>query len=127
MRKAIADGACVNERNSKGKTPLHLAVEKKVEHALLGRCGHVVRLLINAGAEVNLRTRTGETALMIAANVLHPPALVMLVLNVVLMLMNMQAVRTVGRANTPWWLYVLIALQLLISLQYAGIVLRGIF
>jgi hypothetical protein len=63
----------------------------------------------------------------VAVNVLHPPALVMLVGNALLLLLNMNAVAAVGTSNTPSWMFLVLALQILIVLQYGGIVLNGIF
>lgn len=92
--------------------------------------------IISDGAG-NLLCRTGNTTwslnvvlwfiLMVAANILNPPAIVMLALNGALLLLNLNAVRTAGRANTPSWLYVIIALQVLISFQYASYAMGGIF
>lgn len=63
----------------------------------------------------------------VAVNVLHPPALMMLAGNALLLLLNMNAVAAVGTSNTPSWMFLILALQILIVLQYGGIVLNGIF
>jgi len=65
--------------------------------------------------------------IIVAANVLHPPAIVMLVLNVVLLLYNMDQIRKVGRENTPTWLFVVVGIQLLITLQYASWCVQALF
>ena len=62
---------------------------------------------------------------MVVANLMHPPAFVLLVLNAVLLLLNLNAVQKAG--NAPTWLYVVIAVQCLVTLQVAGVVLHGIF
>lgn len=58
--------------------------------------------------------------IVVAANVLHPPALVMLVLNAALLVFNLDQVRRVGRENTPIWLFFIIAMQALVTLNYAS-------
>ena len=63
----------------------------------------------------------------VAVNVLNPPALVMLAGNALLLLLNLNAVAAVGTSNTPSWMFLVLALQILIVLQYGGIVLNGIF
>jgi len=63
--------------------------------------------------------------LMVVANLMHPPASVLLALNAVLLLLNLNAVQKAGSA--PTWLYVVIAVQCLVTLQVASIVLQSIF
>ena len=65
--------------------------------------------------------------IVVAANVLHPPAFVMLVLNAVLVLYNMEQIRKAGRENTPTWLFVVVGIQLLITLQYASWCVQALF
>ena len=65
--------------------------------------------------------------LMVAANILHPPAIIMLALNAVLLLLNLDAATKAGRNNTPVWIYVIIGCQILITLQYASWSLSAIF
>ena len=93
--------------------------------------------LITTDSFGNLLCRAGNTTwslnvvlwtgLMVVANILHPPVIIMLVLNAALMLLTMNSVRLAGTRNTPPWIYVIIALQGLVTLQYAGYVLQGIF
>ena len=83
----------------------------------------------------NLLCRTGNTTwslnvllwagLMVAANILHPPAIIMFLLNGVLLMLNLNAVRVAGQRDTPMWLWVIIVLQVLITLQYGSYLLRG--
>ena len=78
----------------------------------------------------NLLCRTGNTTwslnvllwagLMVAANILHPPAIIMFLLNGVLLMLNLNAVRVAGQRDTPMWLWVIIVLQVLITLQYGS-------
>ena len=63
----------------------------------------------------------------VAVNVLNPPALVMLAGNALLLLLNLNAVAGVGTSNTPSWVFLILAQQILTVLQYGGIVLNGIF
>jgi hypothetical protein len=63
----------------------------------------------------------------VAVNVLNPPALVMLAGNALLLLLNLNAVAAVGTSNTPSWVFLILAQQILTVLQYGGIVLNGIF
>ena len=93
--------------------------------------------MISTDASGTLLFRVGNTVwslnvmlwliLMVVANIMHPPAFIMLALNSILLLLNMDAVRKAGTANTPTWLYVIIALQLMITLQYAGWTLQSVF
>jgi len=66
-------------------------------------------------------------AICVAANILHPPLLLMLVLNGGLLFLNISAVESAGRANTPQWLYIIIALQAIVTLQYGAFVFQAYF
>ena len=57
-------------------------------------------------------------ALVVVANLVHPPAIIMLALNAAFLLFNLEACRKAGRANTPTWIFVVIACQALVTLQY---------
>lgn len=77
------------------------------------------------GSSVTWSTNVGFwLVLMLLANLFHPPALLMFALNGVLLGLNVDAVAKVGRSNTPSWLLVVIALQAIITLQYAAATLR---
>ena len=90
---------------------------------------------ITTDSNGNLLCRAGNTTwslnvvlwagLMIVANLLHPPAIVMFVGNGALLAMNLNAIRSVPRNDTPMWLWVVVALQTLITLQYGSYVLQG--
>lgn len=54
-------GANINDSNAKLMTPLHMACNRKMFHAL-----YVVKLLINNGADVNAQDKYGFTPLMYA-------------------------------------------------------------
>lgn len=60
VRKIIAQGADVNEKNDAGETPLYIA-------AWTGNL-EVAEILIEAGADVNVRDIYGDTPLMAAAD-----------------------------------------------------------
>ena len=81
-----------------------------------------------AGSNVTWSTNIGLwCALMVAANLLHPPAFVMFLLNGAFLLFNLDAVRRVGRSDVPAWLYVVIAMQALITAQYGMYLLDQVF
>ena len=65
--------------------------------------------------------------LVLVGNLMHPPALLLFILNGALLGLNLQAVHKAGRANIPQWLYVIIVLQVLITLQYAQITVSTLF
>ena len=85
----------------------------------------------------NLLCRAGNTTwslnvilwagLMIVANLLHPPVIVMFFGNGALLALNLNAIRLAGNSNTPMWLWVVVALQSLITLQYGSYLLQGRF
>ena len=65
--------------------------------------------------------------LLIVANIVHPPALVMLALNAVLLAYNVVAVQKAGKDNTPSWVLIIIAIQFLIVLQYGWVLVNTLF
>lgn len=65
--------------------------------------------------------------IMVVASIVHAPALVMLALNAALLVYNLAAVQRAGKANTPSWLYVIIALQIVVVLQNGWIFLNTLF
>lgn len=60
VKQLLANGADVNERNSKGETPLHAMVT--------GIRPHETKLLVDSGADVNARDDRGRTPLFSAQN-----------------------------------------------------------
>ena len=56
--------------------------------------------------------------LLVIVNVIHLPAVVMLAANAAMLLLNVNAVRRVGRDSTPTWVYIIIAFQVAVVLQY---------
>lgn len=79
MKALIADGAPVNAKNGRGSTPLHWAIQDEVK----------VRLLLEAGADVNARQADGRTIVYQAASVGNGNAVLRLLLE------------KGGDANTP--------------------------
>jgi hypothetical protein len=65
--------------------------------------------------------------LLLVFNILPVPMLVLFVLNCAFLLYNIEAVVRVGRRHTPTFVYVIIALQVLVCLQYGYIALKAIF
>lgn len=80
------------------------------------------------GSNTNWSINVGLWAvLMLVANVMHPPALVMLFANAGLLVFNLDVVRRVGSSSVPTWLFVVIACQVLITLQYGWWAMSAIF
>ena len=76
-------------------------------------------LLLPGGPNNKWTMNVGAWAvLLLVANIVRPPALIMLVLNAALLTLNLEAVRKAGKGNTPMWIYVLIGCQILVTLQY---------
>ena len=76
-------------------------------------------LLLPGGTNSKWTMNVGAWAvLLLVANIVRPPALIMLVLNAALLTLNLEAVRKAGKGNTPMWIYVLIGCQILVTLQY---------
>jgi len=67
MKVLIDSGANANETNINGNTPLHYALRRTFMGRRQGRVA-VVAFLVNHGAQVNSRTKTGITPLMDASN-----------------------------------------------------------
>ena len=83
---------------------------------------------ITTGSNTSWGIYVGAWAvLMLVANIMHPPAFVMLIVNAGLLVYNLNAVRTAGTSNVPVWLYILIAVQVLITLQYGWWTSRALF
>lgn len=61
-KKALANGARIDVRNSHKDTPLHLASENKNDSSLL------VTLLLDNKADIDARDKNGHTPLMVAKN-----------------------------------------------------------
>jgi hypothetical protein len=58
-------------------------------------------------------------AILIAASIFHPPPLIILILNMLLLFVNINAAQKAGTQNVPQWLYVLIAAQGVVCVQAA--------
>ena len=65
--------------------------------------------------------------LFLLVNVLHPPGWFMLLANGALLGVNVMAVKQVGHQATPQWVFVVIAFQALVTLQYAAMLLQAVF
>jgi len=97
----------------------------------------VMKRLSDLESQTDIKCTEGNTvwrlngamwvAIIVAANLLHPPAIVMLGLNAAFLLLTMSSVQNAGYHNTPAPVLILVALQALVSLQYASIVLGQIF
>ena len=72
ITRALSDGADVNIRDEKGRTPLHYATRCRAETPA------IIELLVTAGADVNARDNQGETPLMRAVRNHCPQALAIL-------------------------------------------------
>ena len=80
------------------------------------------------GSNVTWTMNVGLWAvLMVVANIMHPPAILLLVVNAGLLLFNLEAVRRAGTSNVPVWLYVVIACQGLVTLQYGSYAIGAFF
>ena len=76
-------------------------------------------ILLLPGSNSKWSLNVGAWAvLLLVANIVRPPALIMLVLNAALLTLNLEAVRMAGKGNTPMWIFVLIGCQILVTLQY---------
>jgi len=64
--------------------------------------------------------------LLVVVNVIHLPAFVLLVLNGAFLTLNLNAMRRVGRDSTPTWVFIIMAFQAAVVLQYCVAVGRDI-
>lgn len=90
IKKCLAEGADINERNKDGDTPLHIAARssllglqivrtssgKKIDRSIILKIAprfnrDKVKILLELGADVNIKNNKGETPLVSAFNLEH--------------------------------------------------------
>lgn len=64
--------------------------------------------------------------LLLLVNVIYLPPLALLVLNAAFLMLNVNAVRRVGRESTPIWVFIIMAFQVAVVLQYCLAVARDV-